>query len=212
MSCKKKCGKCGDCKSFKSPEQGPRGFRGATGGTGSRGPTGPCCTGPSGQPGQPGQPGGPGPTGPCCTGPTGLQGPTGESGAGLGTIIPFGASVVVGLPLFGADLGFGTIQSLTASGMDLLYFVAPRTGTLQHLFMDIKAIDVGLGSVRAEIFLNDVTATGIFIGPIVGPGPYSSLATASFPVVAGDRIALRLTPAVATAVEPIIIGAGVEIV
>ena len=189
MSCKKKCGKCGDCKPFKKDEQGPRGFRGATGGTGRTGPTGPCCTGPTG-------PGG-GATGP--TGPGGGTGPTGA--AGTGAVIPFAASAIVALSdVLGADVGFGTSQSIAinvdGNGLDLLAFDAPRPGTLRNLYVTISTLG-GLpltGDLTAEIYVND-SDTGLAVTFPLGTASGTTLADIVNQVAVnpGDRIALRLT-------------------
>lgn len=193
--CKKKCGKCDECKSFN--EQGPRGFRGATGSTG---PTGPCCTGPTGPEGPEGPEGSEGPEGP--EGPGGPTGPTGDAGTpGTGAVIPFGATAIVALSdVLGADVGFGTSQSIVINvdgdGDDLLAFDAPRPGTLQNLYVTISTLlAVPLdGELTAEIYVDD-SPTGLAVTfPIATvSGTTLSDLVNQVAVLPGERIALRLT-------------------
>lgn len=218
---------------------GPTGATGVTGLTGLTGPIGPCCTGPTGATGATGLTGVTGITGPSGgppgpTGPTGITGPTGPcctgatgaTGAGDCAVIPFGAPTVGALtfdPILGlgvgADLGFGTSQSVAVAlntdtglleGVDTLAFAAPRPGTLLDLCVNVaNAVLIPVDEeVTAEVYVNDV-ATGIF----VDIGPTDTVVCeetgASFGVLPGDKIALRLTASGPTGVaEGLIVSAG----
>ena len=198
--CKKKCGKCDECKPFKAAEQGPRGFRGPTGTQGNPGPTGGT--------------GNTGPTGPCCTG---ITGPTGT--AGTGAVIPFAASAIVALSdILGADVGFGTSQSIAinvdGNGLDLLAFDAPRPGTLRNLYVTISTLLAAplTGDLTAEIYVNDFD-TGLAVTFPLGTASGSTLADIVNQVAVnpGDRIALRLTTDTAIAAG-LNVSAGIEYV
>lgn len=169
------------------------GSTGFTGGTGPTGATGVTVTGPTGSTGQ---------TGATVTGPTGSTGFTGVTGPtginGSTAVIPYSAIFSAGaLGTIGADLGFGTTQSLAVAGIDLLSFVAPRDGTLQNLYVTVSVISITTGDVTAEVYVSTdngvtFTTTGISV-TFSGLGTFSDT-TDTFAVSAGNLIALRVTP------------------
>lgn len=186
--------------------QGPQGIQGPPGPQGVQGPQGAQGDpGPAGSQGPQGVQGPPGPQGPA--GPTGAAGTNGTNGTngvtgatGASAIIAFGGTVI-GAALsgvVGADLGFGTVQSVSALGTDLLSFVAPRAGTLQNLRVNAALLLLLAGQVvTAEIYINNV-ATGLmvtFTGPLASLGTFTPGTPSGGPVAVaqGQNIALRVT-------------------
>ena len=82
----------------------------------------------------------PGPQG--LGGPTGPTGPTGGSGSSAGAIIPFNtSSFAITATTAAGSIGFGNNGLLfdppEAQSVDVIYFMAPRSGTMTQLYAEL---------------------------------------------------------------------------